>query len=126
MVNKYHTIYGDYFMISNILGIVTGFANGFFGAGGGTILVPGMERFLKVEEHKAHATAIAVILPLSVISAVIYAFKINIPWSTLIYVSIGGVIGGYTGARILSKFSGKWLHIIFGGFMIIAAAKMVM
>lgn len=126
MVNKYHTIYGDYFMKSNILGIVTGFANGFFGAGGGTILVPGMERFLKVEVHKAHATAIAVILPLSVISAVIYAFKINIPWSTLIYVSIGGIAGGYAGARILSKFSGKWLHIIFGGFMIIAAAKMVM
>lgn len=123
---KSHTIYGDYFMKSNILGIVTGFANGFFGAGGGTILVPGMERFLKVEVHKAHATAIAVILPLSVISAVIYAFKINIPWSTLIYVSIGGIVGGYAGARILSKFSSKWLHIIFGGFMIIAAAKMVM
>lgn len=110
---------------SNILGIVTGFANGFFGAGGGTILVPGMERLLNVEEHKAHATAIAVILPLSVISAVIYVYKINIPWSNVLWVSLGGITGGYTGARILSKFSGKWLHIIFGSFMLIAAAKMV-
>ncbi|MDO5387794.1 MAG: sulfite exporter TauE/SafE family protein [Clostridia bacterium] len=110
---------------SGILGIVTGFANGFFGAGGGTILVPGMERILKTEEHKAHATAIAVILPLSVISALIYVFKVNIPWQALLYVCIGGIPGGYTGAKILSKFSGKWLHIIFGGFMLIAAAKMV-
>ncbi len=110
---------------SNILGIVIGFANGFFGAGGGTILVPGMERLLNVEEHKAHATAIAVILPLSLISAVIYIYKINIPWSTVLWVSLGGITGGYVGARILSKFSGKWLHIIFGGFMLIAAAKMV-
>ena len=49
------------------IGLVTGFANGLFGSGGGTIVVPAMERFLKVEEHKAHATAIAVILPLSLL-----------------------------------------------------------
>lgn len=112
-------------MKTKILGFVTGLANGFFGAGGGTILVPGMERFLNIEEHKAHATAIAVILPLSIISAIIYMFKIQIIWSTVLYVSIGGIVGGYVGAKILSKFSGKWLHIIFGGFMLIAAAKMV-
>lgn len=112
-------------MTSKILGLVTGFLNGFFGAGGGTILVPGMERFLSIEEHKAHATAIAVILPLSLISALIYVFKIHIPWSTLLYVSTGGIAGGYTGAKLLSRFSGKWLHIIFGSFMIAAAVKMV-
>lgn len=112
-------------MASKILGFVTGFFNGFFGAGGGTILVPGMERFLDTEEHKAHATAIAVILPLSLVSAIIYAFKVSLPWAVLVYVSIGGVFGGYTGARLLSRFSGKWLHIIFGAFMIAAALKMV-
>lgn len=108
-----------------IIGIVTGFLNGFFGAGGGTIFVPAAERILKIEEHKAHATAIAVILPLSIISAIVYLLKTSIPWSTVIWVSIGGVIGGYIGAKILKKFTGKWLHIIFGSFMIIAAIKMV-
>lgn len=43
------------------IGLVTGFANGLFGSGGGTIVVPAMERFLGEEEHKAHATAIAAI-----------------------------------------------------------------
>lgn len=121
-----HTKKGDIFMKkTNILGIITGFANGFFGAGGGTILVPGMERLLNIEEHKAHATAIAIILPLSIISAVMYIYKIDIPWKTVLWVSIGGVIGGYVGAKVLKRFSGKWLHIIFGAFMIIAAAKMI-
>ncbi len=110
---------------SVFLGLITGFLNGFFGAGGGTVLVPGMERFLNTEEHKAHATAIAVILPLSVISAILYIFKIEIPWKTVLMVSLGGIIGGYVGAKILKKFSGKWLHIIFGGFMIAAALKMI-
>ena len=49
-----------------VLGLVTGFANGLFGSGGGTLVVPGMQKFLKVEQHKAHATAIAIILPLTV------------------------------------------------------------
>lgn len=111
---------------TGLLGIVTGFLNGFFGAGGGTILVPGMERLIGTEEHKAHATAVAVILPLSVISALMYIFKIQIPWKTVLFVSAGGIVGGFTGAKILKKFSGKWLHIIFGGFMLLAAAKMIM
>ena len=78
-----------------LIGAVTGFANGLFGSGGGTIVVPCMERFLGVEEHKAHATAIAIILPLSLLSIAFY------------------------------KVSGKWLHRIFGLFMIIAAVRMI-
>lgn len=112
-------------VISAIIGIITGICNGFFGAGGGTILVPSMERFLKTEEHKAHATAIAVILPLCIISAFLYARNTDIQWNTIIYVSIGGIAGGYAGAKLLGKISKKWLHIIFGGFMIIAGVKMI-
>lgn len=108
-----------------IIGIITGFLNGFFGAGGGTIFVPTAERILKIEEHKAHATAVALILPLSIISAIVYLLKTNIHWTTVMRVSIGGIAGGYVGAKILKKFTGKWLHIIFGIFMIIAAIKMV-
>lgn len=113
-------------IIPYLTGAVTGLANGFFGAGGGTILVPAMERLMKLEEHKAHATAIAVILPLSVISAFLYARKVDIDYSLLLWVSIGGIAGGYTGARLLGKIPKKWLHIIFGGFMIAAAARMVL
>ncbi|MBD9220508.1 MAG: sulfite exporter TauE/SafE family protein [Clostridiales bacterium] len=63
-----------------LIGIITGFANGLFGSGGGTVVVPCMEKYLGIDAHKSHATAIAVILPLSVLSAVIYFFKANIPW----------------------------------------------
>lgn len=108
-----------------ITGLATGIANGFFGAGGGTLLVPALERLLNIEEHKAHATAIAVILPLSAASAVIYGFSIDVEWEKILWVSIGGVIGGFAGAKLLSRFSGKWLHIIFGGFMLAAGVRMV-
>ncbi|MCL2592341.1 MAG: sulfite exporter TauE/SafE family protein, partial [Defluviitaleaceae bacterium] len=48
-----------------IIGLITGFFNGLFGAGGGSVLVPCMRRFLNIEVHKSHATSIAIILPLT-------------------------------------------------------------
>ena len=113
-------------IISIIIGFVTGICNGFFGAGGGTVLVPSMERFLDTEEHKSHATAIAVVLPLCIISTFIYSHNADIDYKTLIYVSIGGIAGGFLGAKLLSKISKKYLHIIFGAFMIVAGVKMVL
>ena len=107
-----------------LIGIVTGFANGLFGSGGGTIVVPCMEKYLGVDAHKSHATAIAVILPLSILSAGIYIFKADVPWSQTIAVSVGGIIGGVAGAKLLNKLSSRKLHIIFGGAMLAAAVRM--
>ena len=111
---------------SALIGIVTGFANGLFGSGGGTIVVPCMERILKIDEHKAHATAIAIILPLSLLSVVIYLWNTEIVWSTALFASVGGVAGGFIGAKLLNKISSKWLHRIFGAFMIAAAVRMIL
>jgi len=108
-----------------IIGTVTGFINGLLGSGGGTIIVPTMERILKIETHKAHATAIAVIFPISFMSAMIYIKNQNIEWISTGYITLGGVIGGFIGAKLLSKFSSKWLHRIFGLVMIITGVRMV-
>lgn len=108
-----------------LIGLVAGFANGLFGSGGGTIVVPAMERFLKMEEHKAHATAISIILPLSLLSMAVYMWKTDVLWSAALWASAGGVAGGFVGARLLSKVSGIWLHRIFGAFMILAAVRMI-
>ena len=90
-------------MKSIIIGLVTGLANGLFGSGGGTIVVPCMEKFLDVDAHKAHATAIAIILPLSVISIFVYMRNVDIQWMKIVMVSIGGIVGGYVGAGSLQS-----------------------
>ena len=107
-----------------LIGIITGFANGLFGSGGGTIVVPCMEKYLGVDAHKSHATAIAIILPLSVLSAGIYIFKADVPWKETLLVSAGGIIGGVAGAKLLNKISSRKLHIIFGLAMLAAAVMM--
>ncbi len=109
-----------------IIGIITGIANGLFGSGGGTIAVPAFEIILKLSAHKSHATVIALILPLSIISSFVYFKKVEVEWMSVLWVSLGGTIGGYVGASVLKKISNKWLHRIFGAFMLAAAVRMIL
>lgn len=53
-------------------GAVTGILSGFFGGGGGMLVVPALTLIMKLTEKQAHATAIAVILPVTVVGAVTY------------------------------------------------------
>ena len=112
-------------IVPALVGTVTGFANGLFGSGGGTLLVPALQRFFKIETHKSHATALTVILPLSILSAIVYIKGDALDWQAVLWITAGGIPGGFAGAMLLNKLSSKWLHRIFGAFMIAAAIRMI-
>lgn len=117
--NKKQTFY---VVISSIF---IGLLNGFFGGGGGMVAVPLLEKVLHVENKKAHATAIAVILPLSVVSASFYFAKNSFEFNWIFYASIGVFFGGFIGAVLLKKLSGKVVRFIFAMIMLFAGLKMV-
>lgn len=64
---------------SGILGFAAGLLNGLFGAGGGMAAVP-MLSAMGVETRKSHATSIAIILPLSAVSAYLYLRGGHLAW----------------------------------------------
>ncbi|MGL5316532.1 MAG: sulfite exporter TauE/SafE family protein [Peptostreptococcaceae bacterium] len=114
------------FTIKNtLIGIFTGFVNGIFGSGGGTLLVPILNNVVKVEEHKSHATALAIIVFLTTASSVIYVSRGTYDVDLTLKVAAGSIVGGVVGAKLLSKVTGKFLRISFGIIMIIAALRMV-
>lgn len=108
-----------------LIGIVTGIANGLFGSGGGTIAVPAMVLIMKEEEHRAHATAISIVLPLTSVSAVIYMSNNYLNWGLTYKVVLGGIVGGYIGAKLLNVCPSHILRKIFAFFMIAAAIRML-
>ncbi len=109
-----------------LYGALIGLVNGFFASGGGIAAVLILERFLKAETKKAHATAIAVILPLSVASLAVYGIKGYIDWPLVVKASIGGALGAAVGAKLLGELPKKYIKIGFGAVMIFAGAKMIM
>ena len=108
-----------------IIGLLSGILNGLFGAGGGCIVVPCLEKFLGFPQKKAHATAVGIILIMSALSAVIYVLRGQFNFPIWLPVTIGGSAGGVLGGMLLPKISGKWLRTIFGGIIIITALKMI-
>ena len=115
-------------ILTVVFGAITGFINGFFGGGGGMIVVPVMALLFKMEQKVAHATAIAVILPTSIISALIYFFGggSNIRFYPAILTTVGVVFGGVLGALLLKKIDNKLLVKGFGVVMLIAGIKMLL
>ena len=97
-----------------VAGAAAGAANGFWGAGGGMLLVPILIRWAGIEERKAFATSVAVIFPLCAVSSVIYLFRTVISFSVLLPYLIGGFLGGAAGGFALKKLPVGLLRRIFG------------
>ena len=108
-----------------VAGALAGAANGFFGAGGGLFLVPLLSRWAKIEERKAFATSILIILPLCIVSSVIYFLRTSLDLYTALPYLAGGLFGGFFGGRIfphipvglLRKALG--LVILYGGIRVL-------
>ena len=107
-----------------LTGVATGVANGFFGGGGGMIVVPLMTFLLKMKTKVAHATAIAVILPVTLVRATIYIVKGYFDWKIGLPSGLGVVGGGIAGAWLLSKLSAGWVTRIFALVMFAAGVKL--
>jgi len=108
-----------------IIGFITGFINGLFGSGGGIIVVPALVFLLGLQDYKAHATAISIILPLTLISTLIYFKSSIIKLDIALIVGIGAMIGSFIGAKFLKKVPIPILRKIFGGLIIYTAIRMI-
>lgn len=119
----------DFFTKKNILAIISGslvgFINGFFGGGGGMIVVPILTIIFCLSQKQAHATAIAIILPISLVSAVIYIINGHFSFDRGLAVSLGVILGGVLGALLLKKLNNDLLVKIFSIVMAIGGIKML-
>lgn len=104
---------------------VAGFVNGFLGGGGGVVVVSLMLVTLKLNQKNAQATALAVILPLTVVSAAVYLIKGAVDWEPTLWATLGVVLGGIVGALLLSKLKSNVVKIIFAVVLIAGGVKML-
>jgi len=106
-----------------IAGGLAGLANGFFGGGGGSVFVPMLTGYCGLEQRKAFATSVAVILPLCALSAAIYLARGGLDiWAALPYL-IGGTLGGWAGGKWFKGVKVKWLRRAFGLLLIYGGVR---
>lgn len=115
----------NYRFLLSLCGAVTGAVNGVFGGGGGMIAVPLLNGVLNKPTSVSHATAILVILPISLASGIIYLINGYFQSELFIAVGIGVLFGGFLGAELLKKLSAKTITLIFAVIMFAAGIKLI-
>ena len=109
-----------------IAGSLAGVATGLFGAGGGLFLVPLLIGWIGLEEKKAFATSIAIILPLSIVSYVLFCLNGGNVWADALPYLIGGIAGGLLSTKFFRRIPTVWLHRLFGLLILYGGIKAVL
>jgi uncharacterized membrane protein YfcA len=98
--------------------IATGFLTGFFGVGGGFMVVPVLTLLLAFGMREASGTSLIVMVMASASGlASRYGQSIPIDWEVVISFMIGSMAGGILGGPISSKAKPYQLTLIFGGLL---------
>lgn len=106
-----------------LAGAMAGLANGFFGGGGGMILVPLLVSKCDLDQRRAFATSVAIILPLCILSSVIYLLRGNLDLYTALPYLAGGLVGGFVSGKVFKNLNMNWLKKVFALFILYGGVK---
>lgn len=107
--------------------VLTGLAGGAFsgltGVGGGAVMVPLMTGQLRLSQHRAHGTSLAIITLVAVAGALVYWGAGNVDWWLVLALTPGAVAGVYVGARAMVRVPALQLRLLFGAFLFFVAFR---
>ena len=112
-------------LIKVFFAALMGFICGFFGGGGGLVCVPTLQRVYMLPTKNAHATAIMVVLPLSIISSIIYLLNNTFAPPVTLSVCLGVIVGGFIGAVFLKKLKTSVVEWLFIAILFTAGVRMI-
>lgn len=107
-----------------LVGVTAGLLSGFFGIGGGVVMVP-LLVWIGFERHRAHATSLAGIVPIAIAGALTFGLAGEVDLTVGILIGAGGVVGGIVGASMMHRLSARALTIVFGVILLIAAIRLM-
>ena len=110
------------------IGLCAGFLNGLLGAGGGILIVFRLRKLLQghlKDPRAVYPTAIAVMLPLSLLSVWQYARAGSLELSGLGSLILPAIAGGAIGALLLRRLSVKALSRLFAAVVLVSGLVLV-
>ena len=108
-------------------GSATGLFSGFFGIGGGFLIVPGLMASTGMPMRNAIGSSLVAVCAFGLTAALNYAFSGLVDWLLAAAFIGGGVIGGFVGAALSKRLSAHKgaLNTIFAVLIFVVAAYML-
>lgn len=107
-----------------LAGLFVGTFSGFFGLGGGVIIIPILTEVFKMEPHKAIGTSLAVMIPTALVGALRHAHYGNTDLKIAIIMWCGSLLGAFLGATLVSQIPGGLVKKLLAIIIILLAIRM--
>jgi uncharacterized protein len=107
------------------VGLLIGVFSGLFGVGGGVLLVPILVLGFHVVQKNAQATSLVVVALAATTGATTYAFGDSVVWESVAFLLAGGFVGTWLGSAIVVRIQTRWLQLMFGVLLVVAAVRLV-
>lgn len=109
------------------VGLTTGAVAGFFGIGGGFLIVPGLLFSTGMGLIEAIANSLFSVGTFGLTTAISYAASGLVDWFVVLLYIVGGFAGGIVGARLATRMSQnkRQLQIVFSVVIILVACYML-
>jgi uncharacterized protein len=103
-----------------LVGLAAGLAAGFFGVGGGILIVPALTFLAGFTQERAIGTSLAVLLPPVGLFAVMEYYRHgNVDLKAGALIALGLIIGAWMGSFEAHKLPEIWLKASFGVFLVL-------
>lgn len=101
------------------IGLLAGIISGFFGIGGGAIIVPLLALWLKFDTKSAIATSLGVLLPpIGLPGVLVYYTSGNLHLPTALWVAAGLLCGTIFGAKLTVRLPSRIIKAAYGVLLI--------
>jgi uncharacterized membrane protein YfcA len=111
---------------SALAGFSGGVLSGLLGGGGGAVMVPLMTGPLRMRQHVAHGTSLAVITVTAAVAAVLYGIAGHFDWLLFAGLAAGAVTGAVAGARLALRVPALRLRQAFGVFLLAVSLRILL
>lgn len=110
-----------------IIGFITGGISGFFGIGGGFLIVPGIMLGSGMPILNAVGSSLFSVGAFGLTTAVNYAASGLVDWLLAAEFIAGGIVGGFIGIRLSTRLAARKraLNLVFAGTIILVALYML-
>ncbi len=120
------------FIIFVALGCLIGFLAGFFGIGGGLLIVPLLvfsytysEVLPSVQTHLAIGTSLFIVIFTSLVSAFQQNKQRNVYWPAVLAIGLSSALTAFGTARLAAGLNGRYLRIVFALLVITTGIRML-
>ena len=115
-----------YWWLFILLGVCAGLVSGTLGLGAGAVFVPALVLLWGFGQKSAQGTALAVMVPMTLLGALRYWKnpEVDMSLTIILLIVLGALVGVLAGAELASRLPNQVLRKVFSIFLVIVAVRM--